>query len=89
MSKGCLGVVIGICIEFIAERVCNAYIQYRFRMKQKQISDDFQSGKLSINDIRKKYNLPPLDGCDVRVTTELSSKNKDLNDLDHHGETKV
>lgn len=89
MSKGCLNVVIGICIEFMAERVWNAYRQYRFHMKQKRLSDDFQSGKLSINDIRKKYNLPPLEGCDVRVTTELSSKNKDLNDLEHHGGTKV
>lgn len=70
MLKGCLGVVVGICIEFIAERIYSVYRQYRFRKKQKQLSEDFQSGKLSINELRKKYNLPPLEECDVKLTIE-------------------
>jgi hypothetical protein len=75
-----IGIAIGVSIEFIAERICNAYKQYKFRMKQKRLSEDFQSGKLSINELREKYNLPPLEGCDVRTTTDLPNKRKDVCD---------
>lgn len=47
-----------------------------YEEQKKEELKKFQSGEVTVNDMRRKYGLAPIEGLDVRITTVQSDNNE-------------
>lgn len=57
------------------------------RDEWEEIARKIDNGEMTINDVRKKFGLSPIDGCDVLLTRARSDMNEAPADDGHLSKT--